>query len=160
MSKRIILVGPAASGKDFIKKKFAEKGFISEISFTSRAPREGEVDAVDYHFRTKDDFERMIGLNLFYEWVKHGEYYYGTHLLEWENADIFIMETDGISKIKPEDRGECLIIYVDTPLITRIRRMRDDRKWDDKKILERVGIDNKKFEDFKDYDIRITSQEL
>ena len=44
MNKRIIIVGPAAAGKDHLKKKFKERGFELDVSYTTREPREGEVD--------------------------------------------------------------------------------------------------------------------
>jgi len=156
--KRIILVGPSAAGKSFIKEKFISKGFKPEISYTSREPRDGEKDGVDYHFLTKFRFEERIHFNRFYEWVKYGDYYYGTGITQWEECEIFIMETDGVSKIKPEDRKDCLIIYVNTPFNTRLERMRK-RGWSDEKILDRVHVDHIKFKDFKDYDLEISSEE-
>jgi len=155
--KRIILVGPSAAGKNYIRQKFVDKGFKGDVSYTSRSPREGEADGVDYNFISKDEFKVRITDNLFYEWVQYGDNYYGTGLFEWENADIFIMETDGISKILPIHRPECLIIFVNTPLYkVRIPRM-EKRGWNDKKIIERSKIDAEKFRDFKDFDLEISS---
>lgn len=157
MNKRIILVGPTATGKNFIRAKFAEKGYTFDVSVTSRKPREGEVDGTDYIFIGSQLFESMISANAFYEWIKYGENYYGTLLKEWNERDIFIMETDGIGHIKKEDRKDCLVIYVNTPNDVRIVRM-VERGWDDKKIQERFNVDCKKFDDFKDYDLEISSE--
>jgi len=156
-NKRIILVGPSAAGKNFIREKFREKGFKVDVSWTTRPMREGEVQDFDYYFTSKEYFELLIKEEGFYEWVKYGDYYYGTEIEEWEKlSQVFIMETDGLSKIKPEDRPNCLIIYINTPFDVRLKRMRD-RGWDDEKIFERQKIDQKKFKDFKDYDIEISS---
>ena len=157
MSKRVILVGPTASGKTFIRDKFREKGFKIDVSWTSRPMREGEVQDHDYYFTSKEYFEILIEDNGFYEWVKYGDYYYGTGIEEWERlCNVFIMETDGISKIKPEDREDCLIIYINTPESIRVTRMKE-RGWDTDKILARLEIDEKKFKDFKDFDLQISS---
>lgn len=157
MNKRIILVGPTASGKNFIKEKFGEKGFKLDVSYTTRPIREGEKDNLDYHFIFRERFEEMILLERFYEWIQYGDNYYGTGLKEWEECDVFIMETDGINKIKPEDRKNSLVIFINTPIGTRIKRMKE-RGWNNEKIYERVLIDQKKFKDFNNYDIEIMSE--
>ena len=155
--KRIILVGPSAAGKNHIRDVFVKKGYRADVSYTSRAPRENEKDGVDYHFISEKDFQERIFDGLFYEWVKYGNNYYGTGRYEWENADIFIMETDGVKAIYPVDRGDCLIIYVNTPFDTRLKRMRE-RGWIDEKISDRVRVDQQKFANFNDYDLQIGSE--
>ena len=94
--------------------------------------------------------------NLFYEWVKYDDNYYGTGIEEWRACDIFIMETDGVDKIKLKDINDCLIIYVNTPLESRLKRMYE-RGWPYEKILTRMDEDRKKFQDFKKYDLEIAS---
>lgn len=155
--KRIILVGPSAAGKNFIREQFVNRGFKSDVSYTSRTPREGEIDGKDYHFITSKEFQERIFDGLFYEWVKYGENYYGTGRYEWEHSDIFIMETEGVKFIYPKDRPDCLIIYINTPFDTRLQRMRE-RGWKIDKILERNKIDMVKFKEFNDYDIQISSE--
>jgi guanylate kinase len=157
MNKRVILVGPTASGKNFIKEKFGKKGFNLDVSYTSRNMRKGEKDGTDYYFISEKAFKNKIMLDLFYEWVQYGDNYYGTGLKEWEECDIFIMETDGINKIKLEDRKNSLVIYVNTPIGTRIERMKE-RGWNSKKIYERILVDQQKFKNFKNYDIEIISE--
>jgi len=153
--KRIILCGPACSGKSYIKDRFRKQGFNVDVSYTSRPPRPGETDGVDYHF-IGDEFVYRISQNQFYEYAQHGDYWYGTGMQEWNESDVFIMETHGISCITPEDRKDCLIIYVNTPEFTRLRRMKE-RKWDSDNIYHRTGMDHEKFKDFKDFDLEISS---
>ena len=62
--KRIVLVGRAASGKDHARKKFEAKGYKYGISYTSRPPRSNEVNGIDYHFLSKEQFEDMISKNM------------------------------------------------------------------------------------------------
>jgi guanylate kinase len=124
--KRVILCGPAASGKTYIKNKFIERGFEPEVTYTTRPQRAGEVQDRDYHFISENEFfNRMTGVTGggMYETAKHGDYWYGTSLAEWDNSEIFIMETHGISQISSKDRKNCLIIYVNTPVEIRFRRM-------------------------------------
>lgn len=148
MSKRIILCGPAAAGKDYIRNKFKDKGFTIDCSYTTRPIREGEKNGKDYHFVNEATFLAMIQNNEFFEHVKHGEYYYGTGAFEWENSDVFIMETDGLKQLSKDDADESLIIFVTAPRSVRIKRMKEDRGWDNHKIFERLKVDIDKFKGF------------
>jgi guanylate kinase len=164
MNRRIILVGPSAAGKNYIREQFVKRGYKADCSYTSREPRPGEIDGVDYKFITKEQFKTKAVRGGFYEHIEYNGNHYGTGLDEWNECDIFIMETDGIKYITPEDRKNSLVILVNTPYDVRLKRMRE-RGWDDKKILERVAVDRDKFghnylEYFKDYDLEISSQEF
>jgi len=156
MNKRIILVGKTCAGKSYIREKFREKGYQIDVSYTSRPPREGEVDGIDYHFISADEFIDMLADLKFYEYVKYNDNWYGTGEYEFRNSEVFIMETEGVSKLGI-DRQDSLVIYVNTPLETRAKRMKE-RGWSDEKIQERIEEDNKKFKNFKDYDLEIDSE--
>lgn len=72
------IVGPAGSGKTtFAQKLLAEfKELSKSISVTSRKPREGEVHGVNYHFVTREDFQKKIAAGEFFEWEEtHGNLY-------------------------------------------------------------------------------------
>jgi guanylate kinase len=162
MNRRIMLVGPAAGGKDYLKKKLGSRGFRLDVSYTTRPIRknDGEVDGVDYHYISEEKFEEMIRNEEFYEWAQHGPYKYGTGQTEWDQCDVFIMETDGIASIAPDDRDNCFVIYVDPPEHVRITRMRIVREWDYEKIQQRLDQDKEKFAGFKDFDMRISEPEF
>lgn len=160
MNKRIILIGPSASGKTFLRKRLEDRGFKCDVSYTSRDLREGEVDGVHYHFIGKKQFETLIAGNFFYEWVEYNGNYYGTGQKEWDELPLFIMETDGIKHIKPEDRKNCFVIYLDIPEFERVNRMRTERRWSWEEIEKRIETDRKKFENFTDYDMRITNPDF
>lgn len=76
----VILSGVSGAGKDTIKKELIKRmeDVISLPSYTSRAPRKGEEEGVQYHFITKEDFEKRIKNNEFYEYDLHHNNYYGT----------------------------------------------------------------------------------
>ncbi len=155
MNKRIILVGPSASGKNFIREKFKQRGYKVDCSYTSRPPREGEKEGEDYYF-IGDEFPYRISQNEFYEYVQYGPYWYGTGMREWNTSEVFIMETDGVNLISPKERKHCVIIYVNTTKFTRIKRMKA-RGWNANKIYERLAVDEQKFKDFTNFDFEISS---
>jgi guanylate kinase len=76
----VILSGVSGAGKDTIKKELIKRmdNVISLPSFTSRKPRVGEEEGVQYHFITKQEFEERIKNNEFYEYDLHHDNYYGT----------------------------------------------------------------------------------
>ena len=76
----IVLSSPSGAGKTTISKKTQQKfsNFKISISHTTRKPRANEVDSVDYFFITKDEFEKKIKNNEFYEFAKIFDNYYGT----------------------------------------------------------------------------------
>ena len=160
MSKRIIIVGPAASGKDFLKKKFGERGFKLDVSYTDREPREGEVEGKDYYFFPTDHFQVKINLKGFYEWVQHGKYRYGTGSWEWDNMDVFIMETEGLKQLSKEERQNCFVIYLNPSRTVRQARMKEERGWSHDKIMGRTVTDHSKFNGFTDYDMMITNPDF
>ena len=76
----VILSGVSGAGKDTIKKELIKRmeNVISLPSFTSRKPREGEEEGVQYHFITKEEFKEKIKNGELYEYDIHHENYYGT----------------------------------------------------------------------------------
>ena len=76
----VILSGVSGAGKDTIKKEIIKrmKNVISLPSFTSREPREGEEEGIQYHFITNEQFKEKIKNEEFYEYDLHHENYYGT----------------------------------------------------------------------------------
>ena len=76
----VILSGVSGAGKDTIKKELIKRmeNVISLPSFTSRGPRPGEEEGVQYHFITKEEFKEKIKIGEFYEYDLHHENYYGT----------------------------------------------------------------------------------
>ena len=149
---KIILAGKSAAGKDHMRKILEDRGFVYGTSYTTRPPRPTEVDGIDYYFLAEPEFEGME----WYEYVEFNGWYYGTSKKQFlKECNLFIMTPEGISKIKPEDRNECTIIYLDIDFPTRYQRLikRDDSN---DKIQRRMEADESDFNDFKDYDIKIT----
>lgn len=156
--KRIILTGKAGSGKDHIRRIFESKGQKYAISYTSRKPRTGEVDSIDYFFLTREKFEQMINNGEFYEYDEFNGNYYGTTNEQFYNDDIFIMTPHGISQIKLCDRVKSTIIYIDIDI--NIRKERLMLRSDADTVESRIATDEKEFENFKNYDIKISNPDF
>ena len=126
MSERgllIVLSGPSGVGKGTVRKAIfdsEENDFQYSISMTTRKQREGEVDGVDYYFRSREEFEAMIEAGEMLEYAEYVGNYYGTPLTYVnqtldEGKDVFLeLKSKGLNKSKTK----CLMAYLsfDTPI--------------------------------------------
>ena len=76
----VILSAPSGCGKDTVFKALCKRrnDIVESVSATTRAPRDGEVDVVNYYFKTVGEFEKMIANNGLLEYAKYNNCYYGT----------------------------------------------------------------------------------
>ena len=159
IGKKIIIVGQGGSGKDYLKSKFVSKGFSPAISHTSREPREGEVEGVDYFFRTKRQFEELLDAADLHEYDIFNGQYYGTTNKSFLNNDVFIKTPRGVAKLTKEQRAYCFIIFID--IDEHIRRERLSNRMDLNDVVERrLDADREDFKDFTDFDLHITNHKF
>lgn len=122
-----ILLGPSSSGKTTLAKYMKEELNIPEVvSATTRSPRPGEVNGVNYHFVTKEEFEKLDIL----EKVEYAGNYYGTFKTAVndtlaKNKDcLLIMDINGVNLIKSL-YNDVKVIYCKCCVKSLIRRMLD-----------------------------------
>ncbi|KAI5467041.1 guanylate kinase [Mariannaea sp. PMI_226] len=105
----IVMSGPSGVGKGTLFKMLFERHpdtFTLAVSHTTRAPRPGEADAVDYHFVTMEDFENLIAKDGFVEHAKFGGNRYGTSKMTIEEQTskgrvvLLDIEMEGVKQIK------------------------------------------------------------
>ena len=153
IKKRIILVGKGGSGKDHLRKMLEEKGFKYCVSHTTRPIRDGEENGKDYWYINSSELPEMA--DKFYEGVYFNDWFYGTSLEEFHSSNLFIMTPKGISKVKPEDRKESVILYINIDEETRKKRLENRRDADT--VNRRLEADFQDFYDFTDYDLEISN---
>jgi len=153
--KRIVLVGRAASGKDYMRNALEGKSYKYGVSYTTRPPRANENEGKDYFFLSVEKFEEMIKLNMFYEYVSFNGWYYGTTKEQFYNDDVFIMTPHGISHILPKDRKHTLVLFFDIPY--EVRKERLMQRSDADTVERRLEADERDFANFTDYDVKITN---
>lgn len=121
---RIILVtGPSGAGKNALikeaRKELPSVGF--SVSATTRAPREGEIDGVHYHFVSRKKFKRMAREGAFVEHAEYAGNLYGTPYSSIESAlaegkDIFVeIETKGARELMKKMDGSVISIFIMPP---------------------------------------------
>lgn len=134
MSKGVLIVisGPSGGGKGTVVRRVREMlpdiGF--SVSATTRAPREGETDGVDYHFIGRERFREMIENGEMLEHTVYCDNYYGTPRSEVEKVigdgrDIILeIEVDGASQIKEKFPDAVTLMLIPPTLDELERRLR------------------------------------
>ena len=126
----IVLSGFSGSGKGTIMKELMKKyseQYALSISATTRSPRPGETDGVEYFFKTKEQFEKMIADDELIEYAKYVDNYYGTPKAYVEEQlaagkDVILeIEIQGAMKIK-EKIPEALLVFVTPPTVQELER--------------------------------------
>lgn len=152
--KRIILVGKAASGKDHARKILEAYGAKYAVSYTTRPPREGEVDAKDYFFLDPAEFEHMINKDEMYEYVEFNGWYYGTTNKQMAECNAFIMTPLGLSHLTPQDRKESFVVYFNIDETIRRDRM-SVRQGNADSVERRIIADEEDFSLYTNHDLVI-----
>ena len=153
---KIVIVGRGGSGKDFLRKKFEDRGFKYCVSYTSRPIREGEEDGKDYRFTSIEYFDNNF--SDFCEIDKFNGWKYGTLIKDFNDSNLFIMTPRGVNNIKGEDRKKCFVIFIDPP--REIIKERLTQRKDADSADRRIDADDKDFFEFSNYDMRISNSDF
>ena len=142
----LLLSGPSGSGKSTLIKEILTRfeDVYFSVSTTTRPRREGEVDGKDYHFVSKELFEKEIEAGMFLEWARvHGNYY-GTSLrpvmeaLEAGKLVVFDIDVQGFEAIRKSPLAPITTsVFVTTPTLEELRRRLEARGCDDAATIER-----------------------
>ena len=165
----IIISGTTCAGKGTIINKLLEnnKNLALSISYTSRKPREGEVDGVDYKFITREKFEEKIKKGDFLEYakVRYGEYF-GTpkeevdKLLKHGKDVLLEIDVQGAKQIK-EMYPSTVLIFVVAPTMEEVKRRIIKRgKETNEQIIERFKTAYKELNEIPNYNYIVVNDNI
>ena len=130
MSKGVLTVvsGFSGAGKGTVMKRLIQKydDYALSISVTTRKPREGERDGIEYFFKTKEEVESMIENDEFLEYARYVDNYYGTprfyveEMLAKGKNVILEIEIQGAMQIKSKN-PEAVLVFVTPPSFEELR---------------------------------------
>ena len=130
MSKGVLTVvsGFSGAGKGTVMKRLIQKydDYALSISVTTRNPREGERDGIEYFFKTKEEVEAMIENDEFLEYARYVDNYYGTprfyveEMLAKGKNVILEIEIQGAMQIKAKN-PEAVLVFVTPPSFEELR---------------------------------------
>jgi len=114
----IVFMGPSGVGKSTIQKLM---DFKPIITWTSRAPREGEIDGVHYNFTTKEHILEMDKDGMMLEHTEYNGNLYGTSLVSFEEiisngqCRSVVLDANGVAKVKRQFADSVLVVGVNAP---------------------------------------------
>ena len=164
----VVLSSPSGVGKTTITKKIQQKyqSFKLSVSHTTRPPRSNEVNGVDYHFVSKNEFEKLIENNEFYEYAKIFDNYYGT-LKKFidetftENDIIFDIDWQGTKQLSKFKNLELLKIYLIPTNKRELKKRLIERNQNTKEeIQKRFNAYEEDIKHWSDYDYIIINKNL
>lgn len=159
MANKIVLVGKAASGKDYLRKRLIDRGLSYGVSHTTRDPRPGEVHGKDYIYVTVPEFKQIVDAGNIIEYQIFNNWYYGITREQFAKADVMIMNAEAVEMLPEDIRKQCTVIYLDIPYEVRLNRLQS--RSDQQDPLEgRMQLDEEQYANFTDYDIRITNPDF
>lgn len=117
----IVLVGESASGKSSIEKYLVDNyGYSKVVSYTTRQPRKDEIDGLDYHFITKDEFLELKEKGFFAETAMYNGWYYGTAKKDCTNDKIAVLTPHGLRQISKLNDINVISFYINVPRRDRL----------------------------------------
>ena len=141
-----VFTGPSGAGKGTLLSRLmaGDDRLFYSISATTRAPRPGETDGVQYYFLTRADFERKIAQNAFLEHARYVDNYYGT--LEApvneklaEGYDVILeIEVQGAMQVH-QKRPDAVMVFIAPPSFEELAaRLRGRGTEDEEKVRKRL----------------------
>lgn len=164
----IVLSGPSGVGKSTVIAELMGQrdNIYFSVSYTTRKPRVGEQDGVNYNFVDRAEFERMIADNELLEYAEYVNNYYGTSLKAIRNQldaghDVLLdIEVQGAAKVR-ERCPDALFIFIIPPSFEELSRRLHGRNTDSEDViagrLEKAKIE---FREIPKYDYLVINDKV
>ncbi|MGN0458315.1 MAG: guanylate kinase [Eubacterium sp.] len=164
----IILSAPSGCGKDTVFKSLSAKrdDVVKSISATTRKPRQGEIDGVNYFFKSDIDFQLMIANDELLEYARYNNCYYGTPVTGVERAIddgkicFLIIDVQGAQSIM-NLRPDAITVFLLPPSLEELEERlvgRNQNDFDD--IKRRMEIAKREIDMSKNYKYRVVNDDL
>jgi guanylate kinase len=164
----IVVSAPSGAGKTTLCREV--RAFLPDlaysVSYTTRRPRPGEVDGVDFHFVTESAFTELRDAGRFAEWAQvHGNLY-GTHAATLERAlaegrDVLLdIDTQGARQLRAR-YPEAALIFIIAPSMAELeQRLRERRSDGEGEIKRRLDRAREEIQLWRQYDYLIVNRDV
>ncbi len=119
----VVILGQSASGKSHIEKELTKIGYEKITSYTTRPIREGEVDGIDYHYISLDEFHQLKSDGFFAEHTIYNGWYYGIAHEDCLDNRVVVVEPYGLRQLKQFDNLNIQSFYIQVDERERAVRM-------------------------------------
>lgn len=151
----ILLVGKTCSGKDTIKKELLKMGMKSVVAYTTRPPREKEVNGISYHFISKEEFLKkekrgFFAETTFYNAATGETWYYGSATEDLADDKVIIVNPYGLKQYKHNKSLNPISFYItanEEVILDRLKKRGDIAA----EARRRLKSDNDDFKDIGKY---------
>jgi guanylate kinase len=163
-----VLSGPSGVGKGTVCRALRKKGTDLQysVSVTTRTPREGECQGVDYFFKSKKEFEKMIQNNRLLEWAEYVGNYYGTPIdyvektLQTGKDVILEIEVQGAKKVR-NVFAEGVFIFLTPPSLNELRNRITNRGTESEELIQnRMTVAKEEIDMMTNYDYVVENDEV
>lgn len=163
----IIVSAPSGCGKGTILAEvLKDKSYYFSVSATTRSPREGEINGVNYHFISKAEFEEIIEKDGMLEYATYCDNYYGTpkqqveEMLDSGKNVLLEIEVQGAMQMR-EICPDGVFIFINPPSISELKRRLTKRGTESDKVINaRVAQAKKEMKYANEYDYIIENDVL
>ncbi|MBN9291575.1 MAG: guanylate kinase [Hyphomicrobium denitrificans] len=164
-----IISSPSGAGKTTLARRLlaADSGIEMSVSVTTRAPRPGEQNGVDYHFVDRDRFETMKSRGELLEWARVFDNYYGTPRQPVEAAIaagkdvLFDIDWQGAQQLSEKLKGDVVLVFVLPPSGNVLEDRLKSRAQDSAEIVaRRMAAASAEISHWAEYDYVIVNTEI
>ena len=165
----LILSSPSGVGKTTLTKKIQQKypSFKISVSNTTRTPRSNEVDGIDYHFVSKDDFHLMINNREMLEYAKVFDHYYGTPsapvmaaLAEGRDV-LFDIDWQGTQQLADANKDDLVTVFILPPSTRDLEKRLLNRAQDSADIVAtRMSKASDEISHYREYDYILINDDI
>ena len=164
----VILSAPSGCGKDtvFQELRKVRNDVVESVSATTRAPRDGEEEGINYYFKSESDFQLMVVNDELLEYAKYNNCYYGTPVAGVEKAIndgkvcFLIIDVQGAQRIMSQ-RPDSISIFLLPPSLEILRSRLENRCTNDEDdINRRMAIAEKEIHMASSYKYRVVNDDL
>jgi guanylate kinase len=163
-----VVSAPSGTGKTTLVDRLVQQlaDLVVSRSYTSRTPRPGEQDGVDYNYVTREHFEAMIARDEFLEWADVFGNYYGsgrpvTERLLASGLDVvLVIDVQGAAQVR-QRKPDAISIFMLPPSFAALeRRLRGRSKDAEDAIVRRLEVARGEISHFREYDYVVVNDEI